>query len=122
MWQNEFNADIFDMKCQMTESSVTAIDENTKIDIEFYSAELEDMMQDKSYVGNSILSLGGNYAVATRDERVADIIRNKKQVAGNVLFVNGTRWIIINATAVDRRTLGQQFGGANRYISVFVLG
>lgn len=122
MWQNEFNADIFDMKCQMTESSVTAIDENTKIDIEFYSAELEDMMQDKSYVGNSILSLGGNYAVATRDERVADIIRNKKQVAGNVLFVNGARWIIINATAVDRRTLGQQFGGANRYISVFVLG
>ena len=121
MWQEQFNADIFDLECIMTDTSVIGTPKQEDIIIKFNSAEYSDWVQNKGYVGNAILSLGGNYAVATRDNNVAEMIRSKKQVSGNALYINGVRWKILDATAVDRRNVGQQFGGNNRYVTVFTL-
>lgn len=121
MWQEQFNADVFDLKCKMADTSVLTEPTKENTIIEFNAVEYGDWMQDKGYVGNAILSLGGSYAVATRDYKVAEMIRSKKQISGNALYVNGTRWKILDATAIDRRTVGQQFGGNNRYVTVFTL-
>jgi hypothetical protein len=121
MWQEQFNADIFDLRCQMTDTNITGNPKQNDIIIEFMGVEYGDWMQDKGYVGSAVLSLGGSYAVATRDYKVAELVRSKKQLAGNALYINGTRWKILNATAIDRRTVGQQFGGNNRYVTVFAL-
>lgn len=121
MWQEQFNADVFDLECIMTDTAVIGTPKKEDIIIKFNGVEYSDWMQNKGYVGNAILSLGGNYAVATRDYEIAKMIRDKKQISGNALYVNGKRWKIIDATAIDRRTVGQQFGGNNRYVTVFTL-
>lgn len=121
MWQEQFNADVFDLECKMTDTSCLSEPKKEDIIIKFNGVEYGDWMQNKGYVGNAILSLGGSYAVATRDYAVAEMVRSKKQLSGNALFVNGVRWKILDATAIDRRTVGQQFGGNNRFVTVFTL-
>lgn len=116
MFQNEFNADVFDLKCKITDNS-----NKDDVIIEFNGVEFSDFMQNKGYVGNSILSLGGSYAVATRNLDVAFMVRERKQLAGQSLYVDGVKWVIVDATVIDRRTVGQQFNGKNRYITVFTL-
>lgn len=114
MWQKQFNGDLFDYECKLA-------DNEDNILHTFWGVEYSDMSQDGGYVGNSIFSLGGNYAIATKDFTVSQMIRDNKQLANLVLFVNGKRWNIVSATAMDRRLTGQQFKSNNRFVTIFIL-